>query len=144
MDKFIISVNFVLQHEGGYVNDPKDPGGETNMGISKRAYPLEDIKNMTTSRAMVLYRQDYWTPIKGDDKPFGLACAMLDTSVNMGVHAALTLSPDTDPNLYLQARLVHYLDIIAKRPELVKYKSGWFNRVNDLKKYISIHQGDFQ
>ena len=41
----IISV--VLHHEGGYVNDPKDPGGETNYGISKRAYPDVDIKNLT-------------------------------------------------------------------------------------------------
>lgn len=42
--KFDDAVEIVLKHEGGYVNDKKDPGGETNMGISKRAYPHIDIK----------------------------------------------------------------------------------------------------
>ena len=41
----------VFSHEGGYVNDPRDPGGETNMGISKRSYPNEDIRGMTRERA---------------------------------------------------------------------------------------------
>ena len=36
-------IEVVLEHEGGYVNDPKDPGGETKYGVSKRAYPNEDI-----------------------------------------------------------------------------------------------------
>ena len=44
-------IDVVLHHEGGYVNDPKDPGGETNYGISKRAYPDVDIKNLTEDGA---------------------------------------------------------------------------------------------
>ena len=49
-------MNEVFAHEGGYVNDPHDTGGETNMGISKRAYPHEDIKGMTRARAAEIYR----------------------------------------------------------------------------------------
>ena len=39
-------IEVVLEHEGGYVNDPKDPGGETNFGIAKRSHPDVDIKNL--------------------------------------------------------------------------------------------------
>ena len=44
-------IEVVLHHEGGYVNDPKDPGGETNFGIAKRSHPDVDIKNLTEEGA---------------------------------------------------------------------------------------------
>lgn len=55
-----------LEHEGGYANDPNDPGGETNFGISHRAYPDEDIKNLTIERASYLYKRDYWYTLRLD------------------------------------------------------------------------------
>ena len=58
-DNFPNCLAIVLKHEGGYVNDPHDPGGETNFGISKRAYPAENIKGMTKARAAEIYRRDY-------------------------------------------------------------------------------------
>lgn len=78
-------LNEVLAHEGGYVNDPKDPGGETNMGISRRAYPHEDIRGMTRARAAEIYRRDYWDAVRGDDLPFGLDLVAFDAAVNSGV-----------------------------------------------------------
>lgn len=75
----------VLKHEGGYVNHPADPGGETNFGISKRAYPAEDIKGMTKKRAGEIYRRDYWNKVKGDDLPSGLDLVAFDGAVNSGV-----------------------------------------------------------
>jgi lysozyme family protein len=45
----------LMGHEGGYTDNPKDPGGETNWGISKRSYPSVDIKNLTREQAGVLY-----------------------------------------------------------------------------------------
>lgn len=78
----------VLRHEGGYVNDPRDPGGETKYGISKRAYPKEDIANLTTARAKEIYRRDYWAKIKGDDLPWPIALAVFDSAVNCGVSRA--------------------------------------------------------
>ena len=55
-----------LENEGGYANDPNDPGGETNFGISSCAYPNEDIKNLTIERARYLYKRDYWYPLRLD------------------------------------------------------------------------------
>lgn len=53
----------ILEIEGGYDNDPKDPGGETKYGISKRSYPNEDIKNLTPERAIFIYTRDFWNPL---------------------------------------------------------------------------------
>lgn len=75
----------ILRHEGGYVNDKRDPGGETNMGISKRSYHNEDIRNMTRARAAVIYRRDYWDAVRGDDLPAGLDLVAFDAAVNSGV-----------------------------------------------------------
>ena len=51
-------ISKVLEHEGGYVNDPKDLGGETNFGITKRWYPDLDIKNLTKEDAIEIYKKD--------------------------------------------------------------------------------------
>ena len=69
-------------HEGGYVNDPQDLGGETKYGISKRTYPGEDIANLTLDRAKELYRRDYWGPSGGDALPDLLKFEMFDLAVN--------------------------------------------------------------
>ena len=45
--KFSEAIEIVLKHEGGYVNDPDEPGGETKYGISKRSFPKYYIKNLT-------------------------------------------------------------------------------------------------
>jgi lysozyme family protein len=57
---FTAAVNFVLSKEGGYHHNPNDLGGETHFGISARAYPNEDIANLTQARAQFLYHHDYW------------------------------------------------------------------------------------
>lgn len=74
----------LLIHEGGYVNHPRDPGGETNFGISKRSYPREDIRGMTRERAGQIYRRDFWDAVKGDDLPAGLDLVAFDAAVNSG------------------------------------------------------------
>lgn len=88
---FLRSVSRVLKHEGGYVNDPRDPGGETKYGISRRAYPDEDIANLTPERAMELYLRDYWEPVKGDQMPEPIAAMVFDIAVNQGVGTAIRL-----------------------------------------------------
>lgn len=70
------------QHEGGYSNNPADPGGETKYGLSKRAYPGEDIANMTLDRAREIYRRDYWGPAGCDGLPDLLKYEMFDLAVN--------------------------------------------------------------
>ena len=81
-------IPFILQYEGGYVNDPRDPGGETRYGISKRAYPNIDIKSLSKEAAIEIYRHDYWMKIKGDYLPQSLRLMMLDSAVNLGVFRA--------------------------------------------------------
>jgi len=79
----------LIGHEGGYVWHEKDPGGETNWGISKRSYPDVDIKNLTIDGAKAIYRKDYWTPIKGDQMPFEVAFEVFDAAVNHGCNRAI-------------------------------------------------------
>lgn len=79
----------LIGHEGGYVNDPRDPGGETKYGISKRAYPGEDIAGMTLDRAKYLYRRDYWNAVRGNELPDALKFAMFDAAVNAGPRQAI-------------------------------------------------------
>ena len=88
MSKFDEIIEMVLEHEGGYVNHSSDPGGETIYGISKRAYPDLDIKNLTVAEAKEIYRNDYWKRIKGEELPAGVACVVLDYSVNSGTSRA--------------------------------------------------------
>lgn len=85
---FTKAVALILKHEGGYVDDPRDPGGETHYGISKRAYPNENIRAMTPQRAALLYHRDYWQAIQGDALPYPLALITFDMAVNAGVTTA--------------------------------------------------------
>lgn len=81
-------IDMVLEHEGGYVNHPSDPGGETKYGVSKRAYPELDIENLTKEKAKEIYRHDYWNKIKGDLLHPAIACVVVDYAVNSGVYRA--------------------------------------------------------
>lgn len=76
-------------HEGGYVNDPRDPGGETNWGVSKRSYPGLDIRALTKDQAKSIYWTDYWLPAGCADMPPETAAAVFDLAVNAGRAAAL-------------------------------------------------------
>ena len=81
-------IDMVLEHEGGYVDHPSDPGGETKYGISKRSYPLLEIKDLTKEKAKEIYRYDYWNKIRGDDIHPAIACVVVDFAVNSGVYRA--------------------------------------------------------
>src|SRR6202012_1283339 len=79
----------VIKTEGCNVNNPLDPGGETAFGISKRAYPNLDIKNLTQQEATEIYSRDYWDPIRGDELPDSVSFALLDFAVNSGVATSI-------------------------------------------------------
>lgn len=81
---FEIAVGLVLEHEGGYSDDPADRGGETKYGISRRSYPDEDIKNMTLDRAKDIYYNDFWLPLMGFELPDKIAVMVFDMAVNSG------------------------------------------------------------
>jgi lysozyme family protein len=83
----------ILHHEGGYVNHPKDPGGETNLGVTKRVYQewcmtqdlvTKDMKELTVEDVAPIYKKGYWDKMKGDDLPSGLDLCVFDFGVNAG------------------------------------------------------------
>jgi lysozyme family protein len=82
----------ILHHEGGYVNHPKDPGGETNLGVTKRVWEewggTKDMRDLTPEDVAPLYKKNYWDRVKGDDLPSGLDLAVFDWAVNSGTGRA--------------------------------------------------------
>lgn len=87
--RFAKAVSVVLRHEGGYVNDPADPGGETKYGISKRSYPDIDIKALAYADAIEIYYRDWWFKYGyGRIKDYDVALKVFDLSVNMGPRTA--------------------------------------------------------
>lgn len=152
---FDTAFDALIGHEGGYVNHPTDPGGETKYGISKRAYPGEDIKNLTIDRAKELYRRDYWSAIKGDSLPFPVAFEVFDSAVNHGVgqatrfmQRALGLSADgiigpitlakaqaVNPDQFRMKFNAERLDFYSDLPTWPAFGRGWCKRVaNNLRR----------
>ena len=128
------ALKFVLKWEGGYSNDPNDPGGETKFGISKKAYPYEDIKNMTLERAEKIYYENYWLKAGCDKLTSPLDIVVFDTAVNMGVSRAkefLTASSDWEDFLFRR------IDFYTKCNKSNIYLKGWINRVVDLYKNVT-------
>lgn len=76
--------NALMVHEGGYTPGVNDPGGETKFGISKRAYPKEDIPNLTMERAKAIYFRDYWTVAGCESVPDCIKFDLFDAAVNSG------------------------------------------------------------
>lgn len=81
----------IIGHEGGYVNDPRDPGGETKYGVSKRAYPNTDIANLSLDDAKAIYLKDYWNACRCEELPDKIKLMVFDTAVNQGVRVAVKL-----------------------------------------------------
>ncbi len=138
----------LIGHEGGYVNDPDDPGGETKWGISKRAYPHLDISSLTREQAKTIYFRDFWTPLGGDAHS-AIRFQTFDFAVNSGIQtairklqavigavddgifgprsrAALAAMPVSDVLMrYASARL----RFMAKLKNWPKHGAGWVNRM---------------
>lgn len=117
----------LLGHEGGYVNDQNDPGGETKYGISKRAYPNVDIENLTVEQARAIYERDYWQAAGCHRmKDPAMAFLMFDTAVNQGVFRAKQIAGIThDPVAFQAERALHY----ASLPTFGKFGRGWMRRL---------------
>ncbi len=90
--KFVVALEKVLAHEGGYVNDPDDPGGETKFGISKRSYSNLNIKDLTREQAAEIYYRDFWVRPRIDRiQDERLAAKVFDLGVNMGTGRSIKL-----------------------------------------------------
>lgn len=141
-------IDEVIEREGGYVNDPDDPGGETKYGISKRAHPNVDIRNLTVIGAREIYRAHYVKPYRiAEIDNYRVAGWVLDWVVHsgglavkhiqrqLGLPADGILGPQTerkleelkDPEDILRWRL-KFLVKLTKH----KYIGGWVNRLIEL------------
>lgn len=89
-------LKLILEHEGGYVDHPKDPGGATNMGITLktleawlgREVTKQEVKDLDLDVVKAIYKDRYWNKIKGDDLPSGVDLMVFDFAVNSGTHRA--------------------------------------------------------
>ena len=155
MSKFDEIIEVVLEHEGGYVNDPKDPGGETNFGIAKRSHPDVDIKNLTKEGAKEIYKEVYWDKNKVESLPRDLWHIYFDMCVNQGKSRAvkiiqravngkggsltvdggmgpMTIASIFKSNVELDRirayRVKYYSDLVTRKPDLERFYFGWFKR----------------
>lgn len=150
MANFDNAIEVILAHEGGYVNDPLDPGGETKYGISKRSFPHIDIGALTVAEAKAIYRKEFWRFDGVESQE--IATKLLDMTVNMGVSTGIRIlqrilcvgvdgqfGPKTlaaTNNIHAATLLnelriasaVHYATVISRRPSMVKYVKGWMKR----------------
>ncbi len=86
---FDIAFDRLMGSEGGYVNNPADPGGETQWGISRRSYPTVNIRELTRDGARAIYLRDFWQRVNADRLPDGVAFQIFDFAVNSGIETAV-------------------------------------------------------
>jgi len=160
-EDFEEAINFVLEMEGDYTNDPNDPGGETKYGISKKSYPSLDIKNLTRQDAIEIYRRDFWNSCRCDDLARPWAILVFDSAVNQGVRVAtrimqIALGVSVDGiigpktiqashasqqdarkvRLALAERLSAYARLMAEKQGLLVFAKNWAFRVLSLARRI--------
>lgn len=123
-------IAFVLRWEGGYANNPNDPGGETNWGITKRSYPQLDIANLTREQAIEIYRRDYWLGSGADTMPWPLCLAHFDTAVNAGVGRAAAIQREAGGDFLRYMALL--LDWYTRIPNFEHFGKAWIRRRADL------------
>jgi lysozyme family protein len=153
---FAQALSVVLKHEGGYVNHPSDPGGETNYGITKavaqrsgyhgdmRAIPLDVVGR--------IYKKDYWDAVRADELPAAVRYAVFDGAVNSGpgqaakwLQRALGVADDgkigpmtlaaakaQDPEALLRKMLAQRLRFMTGLSTFPAFGRGWARRIADL------------
>jgi len=130
------AIEFILQWEGGYVNDPQDPGGETKYGISKRAHPTVDIQALDRTQAEAIYKEKYWDAMGCGHLTDPLDIVVFDSAVNCGkvrTGTWLKVSSGKWQDL-VELRRLHYEKLNnfqtpdGKHP-YARFYRGWTNRL---------------
>jgi lysozyme family protein len=148
-------LDLVLKSEGGWVNNPQDPGGETNLGVTKRVWeeyvghPVDSLKKLTKEDVAPLYEQKYWRPCYGEVLPWGINYLVFSMGINAGpgrsiklFQSSLGCVPDgvIGPKTRELISASNSSTLIAKFSEVRReyYRSlnkpmfikGWLNRVD--------------
>lgn len=160
MDKFLKYLEWVLVHEGGYVNHPKDPGGATNYGITQDTYnnylhssgkKSQSVSLITRREVEAIYRVKYWLAIKGDQLPVGWDYAVFDFAINSGISRAIKMmqlavgvSDDgvigektlaavrAAPREALEKYINSRRDFLCSLKTFPTFGKGWLRRVDEL------------
>lgn len=159
-ENFQKALDAVLHHEGGFVNHPRDPGGMTNLGVTKKVWE-EWVKREVTEAEMraltpemvgPLYKQMYWDRVRGDDLPDGVDYIVFDTAVNSGVSRAarflqacvgadqdgaigprtLALVRAADPKQLVEDYAKRRLSFLSALPTWDTFGRGWSRRVAEV------------
>lgn len=153
----------VLEHEGGFVNHPKDPGGMTNLGVTKRVWEAwvgktvseADMRALTPALVAPMYRKQYWDAVKGDELPSGLDYLMFDFAINAGVSRAIrtmqraigttpdgAIGPktmqalrDADPDALIDKFSAEKEAFYRSLPTFATFGKGWLRRVAEVKSH---------
>ena len=96
-NNFEVSFALLLKEEGGFVNDPQDSGGMTNLGVTKEVWDQytgqtsseDDMRKLSPAQVYLLYYTEYWKKVSGDDLPTGVDYAVFDFGVNSGTGEAV-------------------------------------------------------
>lgn len=159
--RFANALAFTLRWEGGQVDDPADPGGRTNKGITQTTYdawqdshglPRGDVFQITDDTVHQIYQTQYWDGIQGNDHGFPLDMVLFDSAVNHGVHRAQEWLhqawaeiPDGTPSEQLAGTLAAAVVDLRYRfylrlghGSLRKFLKGWLNRLHSLKVAIGL------
>lgn len=138
--------------EGGYSDDPNDPGGETNFGLDKRTYPDVDMKTVTKAQAIAIYYRDWWVPYAMYQMDTAVTEKMFNVAVNVGksqankfLQRAAGAYPDgvvgpktlaaikaSLPTVLLEdirsEQATFYRSLAEMHPALQKFLRGWLRR----------------
>ncbi|MEJ0093415.1 MAG: glycosyl hydrolase 108 family protein [Methylocella sp.] len=134
---------FELRREGGKVDDPRDPGGRTDEGITQRTYnawrkarrlPLRSVYLMAPSERDAIYRREYWDAIGGDDLRAGEDLVVLDYAVNSGPAKALSEwraagGAKADVDAVIRALCARRLTFLHRLSNWTRFGKGWDARV---------------
>lgn len=96
-------LEMLLVHEGGYIDHPQDPGGMTNLGVTKQTWQEwvghdvseKEMRSLTPTMVAPLYKRKYWDACRADELVAGLDYCVFDVSVNSGVGRAIKLLQST-------------------------------------------------
>ena len=155
MADFLQAVNITLVREGGYVDNPADPGGATNFGITQADMPGQDMRKVTVPMAIEHYREHYWKPLYNSITNQPICNKLFDAGVLLGIGTAvkilqkallidvdgtfgdgtlLALNACLTPPALLQAfkneLVIHVVGIGAAKPAERIFVNGWINRIN--------------
>lgn len=160
-DNFDAALKAILHHEGGFVNHPKDPGGMTNLGVTKRVWEEwvghevdeKTMRALTPEIVGPMYKAKYWDKVRGDDLPAGVDYIVFDAAINSGpgraakwLQSTVGAVPDgaigagtlgkvaaMEPRAVIEKYQQTRLAFLQSLPTWDTFGKGWGRRVTEVK-----------